>query len=128
MPVVLQIALGGAIGASLRYTIVSFVTRLVGPGFPWGTMLVNIAGCFAIGVAATILIQRADPAWQRFAPFVVPGVLGGFTTFSAFTLESFQLIERGRMVLALMYIGGSVLLGLVALLLAITITRVWISA
>ena len=98
VPVVLQIAIGGAIGASLRYGLVSLVTRLVGPSFPWGTLAVNLLGCAGIGFAAVALVLRGDPATQRFAPIVIPGLLGGFTTFSAFTFETYQLIERGRLV------------------------------
>ncbi|MER2509954.1 fluoride efflux transporter CrcB [Amaricoccus sp.] len=126
MPVLLQIALGGAIGASARYLLVNAVTRFVGPGFPWGTFLVNVVGCFGIGLAAALLLGSSDPALRRVAPFVVPGVLGGFTTFSAFSLETFQLIDRGALAAAAAYVGGSVGIGLAALVAGLGLAR-WIT-
>lgn len=128
MPVVIQIAFGGAIGAALRHIMASLATRLVGAGFPWGTLVVNLVGCLGIGFAAVTLLQRGDPAAQRLAPFVVPGVLGGFTTFSAFTLETLQLMERGRLVSAAAYVGGSVALGLAALVAGMALARAWTGA
>lgn len=127
MPVLLQIAFGGALGASARYLLAAAVTRLFGPGFPWGTFLVNLLGCFGIGLAAAFLLGAGDPGPRRFAPFVVPGLLGGFTTFSAFTLETFQLMERGSFGAALAYVGGSVGLGLAALVAGLGLAR-WIVA
>ncbi len=127
MPILLQIALGGALGASARYLLASATTRLVGPDFPWGTFLVNVVGCFGIGLAAGLLFGASDLAPRRFAPFVVPGLLGGFTTFSAFTLETFQLMERGSFAAALAYVGGSVGLGLAALVAGLGVAR-WIVA
>ncbi len=127
MPVLLQIALGGAIGASVRYLLVGAVTRLVGAGFPWGTFLVNVIGCFGIGLAAALLLGSADPMFRRAAPFVVPGLLGGFTTFSAFTLETFQLMDRGALVAAAAYVGASVGIGLAALAAGLGLAR-WIAA
>ena len=127
MPILLQIALGGALGASARYLLASATTRLVGPDFPWGTFLVNVVGCFGIGLAAGLLFGASDLAPRRFAPFAVPGLLGGFTTFSAFTLETFQLMERGSFAAALAYVGGSVGLGLAALVAGLGVAR-WIVA
>lgn len=128
MPVIVQVAFGGAIGASLRYALVSLAARLVGPDFPWGTLLVNLIGCLGIGFAAVVLSQRGDPALQWLAPFVMPGVLGGFTTFSAFSLETFQLLERGRLLGAAAYVGGSVGLGLAALVAGMALARAWANA
>ncbi len=118
-----QVALGGAIGASARFLMASFINGRLGLGFPWGTLLVNLVGCFGIGIAATLLLQRGDPAYVRLAPFFIPGILGGFTTFSAFTLETFQLMDRGRFDLALAYSLGSVGLGLAALVLGLWVAR-----
>jgi CrcB protein len=123
MPVVLQIALGGAIGASLRHYISWQFVRWFGTGFPWGTLAVNVIGSFIMGLAAMYLLRRSDLGLQHFAPFLMTGILGGFTTFSAFSLEAFLLIERGRPALALIYMGGSVALGLAGFAAAILLLR-----
>ena len=126
MSVFIQIALGGAIGASLRYAVVLGTTRLVGTGFPWGTFAVNVTGSFVMGALAVVVVMRRDIALERYAPFLLPGLLGGFTTFSAFSLETFELIERGRPVAAASYVGGSVAVGLAALALGGWIARTWL--
>jgi CrcB protein len=115
MPILLQIALGGAIGAMLRSLIGGQVARLAGAGFPWGTLAVNVAGCFAMGLATVLLLRRGG-AEVALAPFVMTGVLGGFTTFSAFSLEVVDLVARGRLLGAFAYAGGSVVLGVGAFL------------
>ncbi len=126
MPVFIQIALGGAIGASLRYAVVLGTTRLAGTGFPWGTFAVNVAGSFAMGVLAVVVVIRRDLGLERYAPLLMPGLLGGFTTFSAFSFETFELIERGRLVAAAGYVGGSVAVGLAALALGAGLARTWL--
>ena len=68
MPVFIQIALGGAIGASLRYAVVLGTTRLAGTGFPWGTFAVNVAGSFAMGVLAVVVVMRSDLGLERYDP------------------------------------------------------------
>lgn len=127
MPILLQIALGGALGAVLRYLLVGSVTRAFGTGFPWGTLAVNLVGCFAMGIVAALVLLRGDPAWQRHAPLLMTGIIGGFTTFSAFALETHQLIERERMVAAMAYAGGSVVLGVLALIGGLALGRHWAS-
>ncbi|MEL6478939.1 MAG: fluoride efflux transporter CrcB, partial [Pseudomonadota bacterium] len=104
-----MVAAGGALGASARFLVGHWALRLLGPGFPWGTLLVNVLGSLAMGVLAVVLMERAG-AWARWAPFAMTGVLGGFTTFSAFSLDVLSLIERGKPALAMAYIAGSVLL------------------
>jgi CrcB protein len=98
-----QVALGGAIGSVLRYLTVA------GLGAPLGTLAVNVAGSFVIGFLFVMLAARAG-----LSPFLVTGVLGGFTTFSAFSLDALKLWEGGQAVLALGYVAGSVLLSLLA--------------
>lgn len=107
---VLQVALGGAIGASARYLVVTGATRLFGTGFPLGTLAVNVAGSLAMGLLAAVLLgpKGASPA----APFVITGLLGGFTTFSAFSLDALRLLETGRFGTAALYIVLSVVLSL----------------
>ena len=115
-----QVALGGAIGACLRYLSNVGAMRLFGPGFPYATMFVNIAGSFAMGV---LLVFLAHKGGMRFAPFLMTGILGGFTTFSAFSLDAFIIYERGQIGLAAAYILGSVALSILALTLGVLLTR-----
>ncbi len=109
------VGLGGAAGSIARYLLGGWVTTAAAPqAFPLGTFVVNLAGCLVAGVLAG-LVER-HPGWLapdlRLLLFV--GVLGGFTTFSAFGLETVQLLRRGEWLLATGYAGGSVLLGLAA--------------
>lgn len=107
MTTLLQVALGGAIGASLRYSAGVGVLRLFGPQpFPLGVVSVNILGSFLMGVFVVIAAHRG---LTHLNPFVVTGILGGFTTFSAFSLETVTLIERGQVGLAGAYVAVSVL-------------------
>ncbi len=123
MPVLLQVALGGAIGAALRYASGGMAMRLLGSGFPYGTMFVNILGSFIMGFAAFYMLERMDGSFGRYAPFLMTGVLGGFTTFSAFSLDAVFLIERGRFLAAAIYMGGSVAFAMLALLLGMALAR-----
>jgi CrcB protein len=126
VPVIFQIALGGALGASLRYATVVAMARLVGAGFPWGTMAVNVIGSFLMGIVAVLVLLREDLGLVRVAPFLMPGLLGGFTTFSAFSLETLDLFEDGRILGALAYVGFSVVLGITALMLGLWLARGWL--
>ena len=110
------VALGGALGAALRY-----LATLLWPA-PWGVMAVNIAGSLAIGLlAGPLLLSERGP--HPLAPFLVTGVLGGFTTFSAFSLDALRLLDGGRPGTALLYVGGSVGLSLLACGLGLWIGR-----
>jgi CrcB protein len=111
---VLSVAAGGAIGAVLRYLLVAGVARALGPVFPTGVLAANVVGCFAMGVLAVTLTVGGVPA-ARFAPFLMTGVLGGFTTFSAFALDATRLAEEGRLELSALYILLSVVLSIGAL-------------
>lgn len=123
MPVLLQVALGGALGASLRYLSGAMMLRAMGSGFPYGTMFVNVVGSFLMGLLAFYLLERMDGGLSRYAPFLMTGLLGGFTTFSAYSLDALYLLERGRYASASVYMGGSVVLAIGALFLGITIAR-----
>lgn len=114
-----QVALGGAIGASARYLTGFGAIRLMGPGFPWGTFAVNIIGSFLMGVLVTVLAHYGN----RAAPFLMTGLLGGFTTFSAFSLDALTLYERGQLWLAGLYVLASVLLSLAAIFAGVMATR-----
>ena len=108
----LQVALGGAIGASARYLGVLGVLRAWPAGGPAGTLLVNLVGSALMGALLVWLEARGG---LRAAPFLLTGVLGGFTTFSAFSLDAFALYERGATGLAALYVLGSVVLSIAAL-------------
>jgi CrcB protein len=115
-----QVALGGAIGASARYLTNVAVLRGIGPGFPWATVIVNVAGSFLMGV---LVVWLAEKGAMRLAPFLMTGILGGFTTFSAFSLDAVVLWERGEPVQAAIYVAGSVVLSVAALIVGMALTR-----
>lgn len=117
------VAVGGALGASARYLAGAAALRLMGPGFPWGTLFVNVAGSLAMGMIAVALMERAPGAFPRWAPFLLTGVLGGFTTFSAFSLEVALMLERGEAAKAALYALVSVAFSVGALFLGFTLAR-----
>ena len=117
-----MVALGGAIGAVLRWLGAGWVGRLMGEGW-LGTAFVNVTGCFAMGVLAVLMMERMPGSWGRFAPFVMTGLLGGFTTFSAFSLDTLYLVERGRLGIASAYVAGSVALSVLALFAGLRLAR-----
>ena len=116
----LHVALGGAIGASARYLTGVAALRLMGPGFPWGTLVVNVIGSFLMGAIVIIL---AELSANRFAPLLMTGLLGGFTTFSAFSLDAVSLWERGETMQAATYVVASVVLSLAALMAGLFVAR-----
>ncbi|KQI67101.1 protein CrcB [Loktanella sp. 3ANDIMAR09] len=119
----ISVALGGAIGATLRWLTGLWALRVMGPGFPWATLCVNVVGSFLMGVLVVLLAERSG---NRFAPFMMTGVLGGFTTFSAFSLDAIRLIETGQLGLAGLYVGASVGVALLALFAGLIVTRMMI--
>ncbi|WP_444461156.1 fluoride efflux transporter CrcB [Rhodobacter capsulatus] len=116
----LFVALGGALGSALRYLVNITLPRLVGHGFPYATMTVNVLGSFAMGVLVVVLAMKGG---TRFAPFLMTGILGGFTTFSAFSLDAAKLVETGEIGSAAVYVLGSVGLGLAALFAGMAFAR-----
>lgn len=106
---ILLVAFGGALGCILRFVAINMVSRMNPTIFPLGTMLVNIFGSFLIGI-----VLAKYGAEHSVRAFIVTGVLGGFTTFSAFSWDGLQLLQRGLYADALLYIGGSVILSLAA--------------
>ena len=117
----LTVAAGGAIGASLRHLVGLWTLRQFGPGLPVGTLGVNVVGSFLMGVLAAWLLARG--AGQGFALFLGTGVLGGFTTFSAFSLDAVRLLEARGMGSFAAYVGASVGLSLVALVLGLALAK-----
>jgi CrcB protein len=108
MPNLILVMLGGAAGAGLRYEVGRLTLRQFGPGFPWGTLAVNLVGGLLMGLLAGALTgidMMSRPAWMLLGV----GVLGGFTTFSAFSFDLFAMLQRGQIGVAVGYAFGSVL-------------------
>ena len=116
------VAVGGAIGASLRHLVNLGSLRLVGMNYPWGTMAINIAGSLAMGVFIELLARRFN-ASNELRLFIATGILGGFTTFSAFSLDFAVLWERGAALPALAYAIASVTGSILALFLGLWLAR-----
>lgn len=110
----LTVALGGAIGASARYGLGLFATRLFGGGFPVGTLLANVIGGFLMGLLAGWLLRSGSNNAESIRLFAAVGVLGGFTTFSAFSLDAIYMIQAKAFGPLLSYVGSSVLLSILA--------------
>ncbi|CAN7302861.1 fluoride efflux transporter CrcB [Rhizobium sp. LjRoot258] len=118
----LLVAVGGAIGSVLRYYVGQWALRLAGPAFPWGTLTVNVVGCFVIGVFAEMIVRRFD-ASPEMRLLLITGFLGGFTTFSAFSLDAISLFERGAAVSGAVYIVASVGLSMAAVIAGLALMR-----
>ncbi len=115
MPLYLLIALGGALGSVARFAVSGLVAQHYGETFPWGTLFVNVTGCFIIGFFSTL--TSPDGRWMvggNGRQFFMTGVLGGYTTFSSFSLQTLNLVRDGDWIRAGGNIGGSMLLCLVA--------------
>lgn len=115
-----QIALGGAVGALLRFATQSGVARLFGTGFPLGTLVANALGSFVLGAVFIWLTQKG---LMRFAPLLMVGLLGAYTTFSTFSLDAWAMWERGQVGLAAGYVALSVTLALMGLWLGVLAGR-----
>ena len=121
MTAILQVALGGAVGAVLRYLTGIGVLRLFGATpMPLGVLAVNVLGSLLAGLFVAFAAQRGV---MHLSPLIVTGVLGGFTTFSAFSLEAVALYERGALGLATIYVLANVILSLAALMLGLALGR-----
>ena len=116
----LIVFLGAGLGGALRHLVNVLAQRAFGSGFPAGTMIVNLVGSVAMGLLAGWFLLR--PGYSQEARlFLTTGILSGFTTFSAFSLDTLALIERGEWGVAVLYVGGSVVLGVAGLWLAMTL-------
>ncbi|RVC41870.1 MAG: fluoride efflux transporter CrcB [Mesorhizobium sp.] len=117
----LLVVIGGGIGAGIRHLTNMGALRLVGPNYPWGTMAINILGSFAMGLFIAVLARRGGSNEVRL--FVATGILGGFTTFSAFSLDFATLWERGATLPAFGYALASVIGAILALFLGLWLAR-----
>lgn len=123
----LLVGIGGFIGAVGRYHLGGMVMHRFGaPDFPVGTFAVNLLGCFVIGILLGFA-ERSHAVSPEYRLLLVTGLLGGFTTFSAFGYESVFLLRKGLLLLSMLYVGGSVVLGLALAAVGVWISRVWLS-
>ena len=116
------VAIGGAFGSVLRYLVSTWFLEKLGAGFPWGTFTINVSGAFLIGIVLELAATRAG-----FSPYVrllcATGILGGYTTFSAFAYETYMLGADSFSILSLAYAGGSVVAGVIATIAGVAIVR-----
>ena len=118
----LLVFVGGGLGASLRHFVNVTCARCIGIGFPWGTFIINITGSTVMGLIAGYLAFKGE-ASQPWRLFVMTGILGGYTTFSAFSLDTALLYERGALGLAAAYVLGSVILSIAGLFAGLWLIR-----
>ena len=118
----LIVFLGGGLGAALRHGINIGVARWLGTAFPYGTFLINVTGSLVMGLVAGYFAFKGD-ASQSWRLFLTTGILGGYTTFSSFSLDAALLYERGELSLAAVYVLGSVVLSIAALFAGLAIAR-----
>ena len=122
MKTVMAIALGGAIGAVARHFVTHWSAVVLGNGFPWGTLTVNVIGCFVMGVLTEVMAQVWSPAVEWRA-FLTVGMLGAFTTFSTFSLDFAALHGRGEMLQAVLYVAVSMSGSVAAIFAGMSVTR-----
>jgi CrcB protein len=114
--------IGGGLGSSLRHTVNIFCARCFGTGFPYGTFIINITGSTVMGLIAGYLAFKGDAA-QSWRLFLMTGILGGYTTFTAFSLDAALLYERGEIGLAAFFVLGSVVFSLAGLFAGLALVR-----
>lgn len=122
MPIALLVALGGGIGAVLRHYMNTGLMAVTGASFPLGVMTINILGSFIMGLLIAVFANVWEPS-QELRAFLTVGILGGFTTFSSFSLDAVMLWQRGEAVQAVGYVVGSVVLSILALAGAMLLVR-----
>ena len=122
MRLLLLAVFGGAIGSGARHLVNVGMARALGPDYPWSTLTVNVVGSFLMGFLADMILRRYGGSLEMRA-FLLTGILGGFTTFSAFTLDISNLIGRGDGATAIGYIAGSVAVSLLALYGGLALSR-----
>ena len=121
---IVAVAAGAAIGGVLRYLVSQVFLQRFGPGFPYGTLFINVSGSFFIGVVAQLALSQAIGLPPIVRLFAATGVLGGYTTFSTFSLEAITLMGEGGALAATFYTGASVVAGFLAASFGVLLTRV----
>ena len=119
----LIVFLGGGLGAALRHGVNLISARLFGSAFPWHTLIENVTGSLVMGVLAGYFAFKADPSSQHWRLFLTTGILGGYTTFSAFSLDTILLYERGQTGLAALYVLASVAIAVGGLVAGLAVVR-----
>ena len=119
----LIVFIGGGIGASLRHGVNLITPRLLGTGFPYATMFENVGGSLIMGLLAGYFAFKSGETAQSWRLFLTTGILGGYTTFSTYSLDSILLYERGEFGLATLYVAGSVVLSIAGLAAGLTLVR-----
>lgn len=120
----LFVFVGGGLGSLVRLFVGAVATEHLGTGFPWGTAIINVVGSTVMGIVAVSIARRFDGEAADLARFaLMTGMLGGFTTFSAFSLDAVLLWQRGATVLAAGYVAGSVALSLAGLVAGMTLAK-----
>ncbi len=119
---ILLAAVGGALGSVLRYLVGVLTLRWFGPSFPWGTLAVNVVGSFIIGLTVEMIARRFN-ASMELRVFIVTGIIGGFTTWSSFSLDTMVLFERGAIAAAAAYVIGSLVVSFAAVFAGLALGR-----
>jgi CrcB protein len=122
MAAVLLVGVGGFLGSIARYVVDRRVTNLFGGSMPWGTVVINVSGSFAVGLLFALIVERTAVSPSLRAPLMI-GFVGAYTTFSTFALESWRLIEDCAWLLAALNIGGSILICLIAVIAGVAVGR-----
>lgn len=120
---IIAVAVGAAIGGVLRFVIGNAFVQRVGPGFPYGTLFINVTGSFLIGLIAQLAATRALNVSPLVRVFATTGLLGGYTTFSTFSLDTLTLVGDGAPLTGLAYAGGSVFASLIACYAGMVVAR-----
>lgn len=122
----MAVILGGALGSVLRFLLSRSVNEILPKNYPWGIWVVNLLGCLLIGVVAALFMHKfVTSVFSR--TFVMVGVLGGFTTFSSFSLDTFSLFQEGEVAKALIYASSTVFISIIMTAAAFYVTRTAIS-
>ena len=122
MKLLLLAVSGGALGSGARHLVNISMARAFGPNFPWGTLTVNVVGSFLMGFLVDMVLRRFGGS-PEMRTFLASGILGGFTTFSAFSLDIANLLDRGDTATALAYVGGSIVFSLAVLYAGIALSK-----
>jgi len=123
----LVVASGGAVGSLFRYWVNLFVYRYFSPSFPFGTMIVNVLGCFVIGVLYGVS-EKSDLISSNLRLFLIVGICGGFTTFSTFSVEGINLLRSREILYFFLNLGGQIIFGLTATVLGLVLMRLCIKS